>query len=1143
MPSKNEIQEAIYSVQRRISDARKSGLDSLGVVKAHFDRARQIADRDGPKELKDIYNAQKSHLLQALDDFDTPSMGSEVTRMLTRDWDDPFWSDSTTGSGHYQPHFEGLAPGVIRIGELLIDQIRDAGTIPAMVPIRSMSSNTRSGYTGHLAIFSNSQETRQAAVSCLQTVAVRAISTFPARKLRGIFVDPIGMGNNFPFKSFPEFISGPKTFTRSDDIREQIRGLTVHIEQVIQKYLSSDYSTIEEFNAAKSFIKEPYRYVFVADFPSAFDNASLEDLKSLLTNGAKAGVYVVLHVDESLEKPRNFDYGVFDSYCTVVRATGQKVGETKSKPKRMVRPQKRYQILLNRFELSDAFQDALSDGSEILVEDNDEYLDPDDEDMAEAIAEIIGISFEEAANMVKSAYEQDVCIAENVEEPIALELTTTLADFDAETQLVQLDIAEEIIEQSELTDEIRDKYRDEPLFSLRLPQGQRFSVILDHTPSNDQINFLASSMTEAIRQVRVETVPYEELQPSEAEIWSFRSDTEVRTPIGVSGALDQIEFWLGQSEEEKIASQALLAGRPGAGKSYTLHAIVTNLAMRYSPDELEMYLLDFKEGVEFQIYVDPLRSDILNPLDELDESNALPHAKVISIDSDREFGLSVLKRIQGELEDRGRQFRTVGVPGLKEFREKRPDVRMPRVLIVIDEFQYMFLQNDDVTRELNVIFEDITRRGRAFGIHLLLATQSPNVPNMSRGIYSFIDLRMAQQMDKPTASAVLAEGNIDAVDLIERPGEIIYNANGGTSGHNVFGQVVDMSLAIRKKALMDIQSVATTKEFERPEPLILFNGLQATKLKRNPQLQRLTRMQEWLSLRELNKQIINDSEWMMEEFPGVAWLGEAMRIGNHTHAIFRRRSRNNMLMIGSSEETVFGMLGAAIMSLAHCYTPGDASFEIIDLSYPDEDNYWADLTLQLRDAIGGLFPMNIGKRAPDPEKEVSRYQTILQNVNKELERRKAMREEHPDEVNFGPSIFFICAIGGLNRAQTMRPVMGRRNEEPSEDGQALIDIVAQGAELGIHTISWFDNMKSFLKLSGDDRSWLTHFDLRVAMTMPAEDSRLLIRDTYAQDLPRLRAYFRDEATTAGLEKFKPYAVLTPEEINEYGNKLSSRSKR
>ena len=47
---------------------------------------------------------------------------------------------------------------------------------------------------------------------------------------------------------------------------------------------------------------------------------------------------------------------------------------------------------------------------------------------------------------------------------------------------------------------------------------------------------------------------------------------------------------------------SLIAGKTGSGKSTLLHAIVTNLALTYSPDQIELYLIDFKKGVEFKTY-------------------------------------------------------------------------------------------------------------------------------------------------------------------------------------------------------------------------------------------------------------------------------------------------------------------------------------------------------------------------------------------------------------------------------------------------------------------------------------------------------------------------------------------------------------
>jgi DNA segregation ATPase FtsK/SpoIIIE-like protein len=94
-----------------------------------------------------------------------------------------------------------------------------------------------------------------------------------------------------------------------------------------------------------------------------------------------------------------------------------------------------------------------------------------------------------------------------------------------------------------------------------------------------------------------------------------------------------------------VAQHALIAGKTGSGKSTLLHVLVTNLALWYGPDQVEIYLVDFKKGVEFKTYA----------------THALPHARAIAVESDREFGLSVLQRIDAELTRRGEIFRKLGV--------------------------------------------------------------------------------------------------------------------------------------------------------------------------------------------------------------------------------------------------------------------------------------------------------------------------------------------------------------------------------------------------------------------------------------------------------------------------------------------------
>ena len=1103
----DKLQRYLANLQDQVASAENKVKAKLVEILGYGKQAEYIANEVMPHALNQEWSTQNELLNRAIEEWDAPRTANSSKRLLSRPWMDSLWNSLGEEIGCYSPQSIGLAPDVVRIGDLLIER-ELYHRIPAMVSIRNLAKQTAAKMPGHLVIFSNDNPSRQSAVNGLQSIALRTICTFPARKLQGVFIDPVSMGNTFPFKSLPNFITGQQIFTRSQDVREQLHKLTVHLEQVIQNYLSNKYETIEAYNAEESTITEAYRYLFIADFPTNFDATACEYLKSLLVNGPRAGVYVVLHVDDTLEKPRDFRYDLLDDYCTVLRPTfGMTTGGSFETGGSL---QKGYVYLgkVNRITHQGAYVEFLP-GKEGFV-DTSRLADHRVRDPHDVVGEgsrihvrVTEIGRDDKISLTCQGIRED-------EKQSTRLKTSASSQSDMLTQL----------------------------FTLTSPGGVTFKVQLDSPPPSEQFEQLAKVITDAVDKAAKEAVSIALKRPE--QFWTGKSNREIRAVIGRAGA-DLIEFWMGNNNDGLVVSSGLLAGKPGAGKSVTLHAIITSLCMQYPPEELELYLLDFKEGVEFQIYVDPYRDKNEKVDEELDDWKALPHAKLVSIESDREFGLSVLQRVQQEIEHRGTLFKKSGVSNLDEYCRNNPGIKVPRVLVVIDEFQYMFQESDQITHQLNRIFEDITRRGRAFGVHLLIASQSPNVPNMSRGIYSFIELRMAMQMDQSTAGSVLAEGNTDAVDLLDRPGKLIYNIDYGRKGHNVIGQVVKATAEDAKTTLQEIHQVAVQKNYQRSNPLILFNGNRPTRLSQNGQLARLKA--NWLSPSALNKEILSEPDWIPQEFPCVAWLGEAMRVGDHTRAIFRRRARSNMLMIGSSEETIFGILGGILVSLVHTCQPRKAEFYLLDLSQPtdEDDNYWTNLSPVFRESFSDYFPTLIGKRFSDSDQQVQRSETILQKVHAELERRQQERETNPDQLDFGPSVFFICAIGSLSRAQNLRPVVGRRGDEMSPDAEKFLQVVSQGAELGIHTILWLDNTKTFLQLFSDSRSAFTHFDLRIGLKMPADDSRQLLGESYAQNLPRMRAYFQDASLANGLEKFKPYAVPKKEEMQAYRRQFQARS--
>ena len=159
--------------------------------------------------------------------------------------------------------------------------------------------------------------------------------------------------------------------------------------------------------------------------------------------------------------------------------------------------------------------------------------------------------------------------------------------------------------------------------------------------------------------------------------WRDNSTRGLFAPVGQKGARDVAVLGFDSSYD----AGALLVGRPGSGKSTLRDTYVGGLTTLYGPDELELDLIDFKEGVEFKAYAE----------------EKLPHAKVIAIESDREFGLSVLESLQAEITQRAELLRATGgrQAGMQALRETTGS-KIPRILLVFDEFQVLFARNDKV---------------------------------------------------------------------------------------------------------------------------------------------------------------------------------------------------------------------------------------------------------------------------------------------------------------------------------------------------------------------------------------------------------------------------------------------------------------
>ncbi|GAA9031931.1 hypothetical protein Taitung216_03690 [Helicobacter pylori] len=190
-----------------------------------------------------------------------------------------------------------------------------------------------------------------------------------------------------------------------------------------------------------------------------------------------------------------------------------------------------------------------------------------------------------------------------------------------------------------------------------------------------------------------------------------------------------------------------------------MHVLIQNLAFYYAPNEVQLFLLDYKEGVEFNAYADPA---------------ILEHARLVSVASSVGFGVSFLSWLDKETKKRGELFKQFNVKDLSDYRKHG---EMPRLIVVIDEFQVLFSDSSTKEKErVEAYLTTLLKKGRSYGVHLILATQTMHGPGINNSLMAQIANRIALSMDTEDSESILSDDV--ACELTPRI-EGIFNNNGG----------------------------------------------------------------------------------------------------------------------------------------------------------------------------------------------------------------------------------------------------------------------------------------------------------------------------------------------------------------------------
>ena len=567
--------------------------------------------------------------------------------------------------------------------------------------------------------------------------------------------------------------------------------------------------------------------------------------------------------------------------------------------------------------------------------------------------------------------------------------------------------------------------------------------------STDDLISVSRDVASAVANAQVEPVAFNEVQPLDAP-WSQSSRDGISFAVGTYG-MSTIEVTLGDELNQR--HNALITGAVGQGKSNLISVVVHSLCQRYSPSEVEFYMLDFKEGVTLQAFApDP------------SSGSFLPHARVLGLDADREYGVNVLRHLFAIYRQRMATFKASGVQNIRQYRLADPEAVMPRIVVVIDEFQMLFADQDTVATTASDLIVKGARLFRACGIHFILASQTIGSGGMLGGttgqaLFAQIPVRLALKNSLAESHATLGLKN-DAASHI-RSREAIVNLDYGELSSNRKTTIAYADDAI----LAELRTAWWQQAQDAVTPPEVFEG-------------------------ERRLRLGDDERFLTNLQSRHAMLGRRITVGVAPLAAeFSTDVGRNLALFGTGPGHT--ILFNAALSLLHS-TPA-AEIIVLDLA--------GDWHSPARDNVRSPFERQL-TRLGRTYRVVDKHQADA--LIDELAERAAFTADNAS----APPVYIIGL--GLERWRS--------------DTTKIKTLFANGPT-SIHFLGWwnkFSSFKAMVGLGGDN-----NFDIRIAMHLDHSSAREAFKQPILRWTPQdNRALVWDSATMSNPQLVIPYSRIS-----------------
>lgn len=570
-------------------------------------------------------------------------------------------------------------------------------------------------------------------------------------------------------------------------------------------------------------------------------------------------------------------------------------------------------------------------------------------------------------------------------------------------------------------------------------------------------------------QVAVTSVDYDKILSKGFET----IDKAMAIPVGSSENGELVDFTI----DTVSHIHCFIIGQSGTGKSVFLHDVIIGAMAKYSPDELELYLMDFKiGGVEFNRY----RNE--------------KHVKALLVDnSDIQITLEILRDISNKMRERGKQLRASGVSNIVEYNQVNPTKKMPRIVFIADECHVMFptmnSKDTKLYREISEILQKIAKEGRSQGVHLVLATQTIAQAEISSEILNNIsDFYLLKC--SPSDSERLVRGSVDTTSGL-KTGQVLH--------HDIDHDVVFKSTYLPTSQTLEIIKKINDKTKASKNEQFYFVGSQ---------------------IFEIDDEVKN----LLTEKGDAIAFGRSIDTKMEPVVIpLRNEYADNVMLFGiNDEEQVSRTTMASIKSLR--ISNKNIKIKVINCLSAEQRNTTKMLNdWENKGEIELLNPQNCGGELVNIANSImerTAEPTVLYILGQERFRELRMDMEiaftkptvAADDFGFDSSMFTAGDSGSMNFNSYQK---------------AIEYILKNGAEVGVHVILQIDKPKQLLfsdYMSAKDFFNMFHHLIMLKSDENAVNSLGMSDDlkleNLSSDIERLRAIYYNETNNS-------YTLFTP----------------